>query len=960
MPGSFKTIGNLAFYDGWSPEYFYFNTLMDADEVNDEDGYWDARAAQQVAIQAIAEANAKEHLGGLKENDAMEQMSERFNQIAQFLDTAYEYELSNETKYFKQKYEKIKENFTEEEIQGIKPLADLLSMFKDGISAVYNYDEFITLINVIMQGIRDTKTIAKYEADRIIEIDSAVKKLISSRGEQTRALGYKRGKIGKELEESVAKSENKLKRKIEIEYLTHGNLSGKHQTKSGKQSYNIWGYKKYFSKIKHTVDVELAHWTTRMLHDIMNDPQLLRQFANKLQANYPADGNFWALEADVKHQIIMVVQQKGLKDLQQILKKRVAHNTAQRITREILKDKSLFDASQSYDIKGLNPNYGMYGLTLKLFEEATSISDLAEGEAKQLYEAFDRLEKDRRSKFGITREQDFLLQVFKKNKSLTAIEDMRALIKRLEKIQKKLDKYQQQLNKNLIRIDEINGKTLSAGSSADTAITFTMSVIDGTIVLEADENGNSRIGQIIRNTSDFRRFGFKKFNPNSLKNAIKTLKSRASLKLRDNLVEGLEASFNKNTFGLTDTEMLEEVKQGFQNLRVSIGGPKLSELASAIHFSQSGGDLIIDWMGGLNGKNDVITMTINIDDVASHINFNFEDGITRIVTDVTEPEIMKAREEFLAQWNEDFKASIVKNTQDDALDKYSNIGKQFLSKLEDFDKWSTNLQEKYIQLEMYWNKYKEELKRAGVNDEEIEQKRLKFLNVLGDSFYVSTTVKTYNDYQNNIGFLGGSLGTNLDSQLSRIADIFSQCGLSIDNDLEWLKFAIINCSPLSLFGTSQKNLIENYLGSVAALALFDEGGAEGEIIRNFSNHLDQAIQSTSSPGILHLYKVNGLYVPGSYVLQQVIKTIKTQVIPQIQSIPDTMKRGAGITIINGASTSMIPNRPIAETDNPDTAAWKTTGQAVKASVSLQILFLAGLLDIANGINKTLGSLELPG
>ena len=37
---------------------------------------------------------------------------------------------------------------------------------------------------------------------------------------------------------------------------------------------------------------------------------------------------------------------------------------------------------------------------------------------------------------------------------------------------------------------------------------------------------------------------------------------------------------------------------------------------------------------------------------------------------------------------------------------------------------------------------------------------------------------------------------------------------------------IINCTPVSVVGESKKNLIENCLGSMAAFALFDEGGAE--------------------------------------------------------------------------------------------------------------------------------------
>ena len=262
-----------------------------------------------------------------------------------------------------------------------------------------------------------------------------------------------------------------------------------------------------------------------------------------------------------------------------------------------------------------------------------------------------------------------------------------------------------------------------------------------------------------------------------------------------------------------------------------------------------------------------------------------------------------------------------------------------------------------------WKKYKQELQKQGVSDDEIEKKQRKFLNVLENSFYVSTTVKTYNEYQNNIGFLGGSLGTDLDMQLARITDIFEQAGFStsIKEDMEWLKFAILNSSPLSYFkNTSNQNIVENYLGSVAALALFDEGGAEATIVENFKGDLLKSVDKTETADILHLYKVNGVYVPGSYVLQQIIKSISKEVLPKISEIPNIMTRGAGVTIINKASPSLIVNRPIKKHKTSyDPQAWLHTGENIKETISIQILFLAGLLDIVNGINKTLGNVEFP-
>ena len=64
-------------------------------------------------------------------------------------------------------------------------------------------------------------------------------------------------------------------------------------------------------------------------------------------------------------------------------------------------------------------------------------------------------------------------------------------------------------------------------------------------------------------------------------------------------------------------------------------------------------------------------------------------------------------------------------------------------------------------------------------------------------------------------------------------------------------------------------------------------------------------------------------------------------------------------IINTATeyNSGIPNRPIKNNlFNPNPAAWTITGQNAKQHVKLKILFLAGLLDIVNSINKEMGNI----
>ena len=964
----FNYIGNLAFYDGWKPNYIYFKSLLAAGETYSDsaNNRWRTDLALPIANRAIADATSHSHLNGLSEENASIAMLERFNNICTFLQNAITYERNNEVSYFKQKYEQLKNTFTAEEQKTIPQLAELFEMFNPDNTKEFDYTKFIALINVLQHGLDQTKVIANYEQQHLSKIDNAIKEVVQARDSQITGLGTKQKKSLKEIQEMVEKSHQKIENELTIEYLKHGSFGNRDA--SGKYYSNVRGVKAHFDfkKFHNSIDVELAHWITNTLKDIIQDGELVDRLASVLQSEYPVDGNFDNLSGEVKAKIIDAVQSYGINNLAQALKTRVTSKYAKEIAENIANNPDIYNTQSAYNIKGYFDNYGQYGKILELFKDVDQISDLKEKSATGLYDAINELIKNLHSKKWLpSQDQTQLQQVFANNKQWAGIEEIVSFIHKIEKMQKELNRIQEQYDKGILKLDEISGKTLSSGNKDKNHIEVQLEVIDDKVTIRANEKGKSSLGSAISSTSAFKRFGLQSFNPSDLKGAISSLKKAASQSLRSKLIQSLEAAMQSDKFGLSEEELLKSTAQGLQNLKISIGGPKLSEITAGLNFRQRGNDLIVDWTGSNNGKNDVVSIAIDVNNIKTHIDVLFNDKLEGVITSVTKDDIMSAREQYLTAVNDAFDNAVKKNAAKN-VDKYTIQGKIFQDQDDEKDQQVTNAMQ---QLQTLWEKIDKDLSKRNISEKDKNDLRKQFFSVLNDSFYVSTTVKTYNEYNNQIGYLGGSLGGDLESQLNRIAELFMSAGdkmSNIKNDMDWLRFAIINCTPGSILGTSNKGLIESYLGSVAALALFDEGGAEGEVIQTFSeqlkNGVNEAVNQTGSMKILHLYKGNGIYVPGSYILEQVLKSLQEEVIPNILDIPTTMKHGAGITIINNVSeqSTAIPNRPIFNRTSWNSNAWAVAGASAEGQVKLQILFLAGLLDIVNSINATLRGVEMPG
>lgn len=236
---------------------------------------------------------------------------------------------------------------------------------------------------------------------------------------------------------------------------------------------------------------------------------------------------------------------------------------------------------------------------------------------------------------------------------------------------------------------------------------------------------------------------------------------------------------------------------------------------------------------------------------------------------------------------------------------------------------------------------RKDLEDSGMQAEEIN----KVLSEIQNTFQIEQSVKSYDKFDSNHGFSGGSLGGSLETQLQNIYQMFSYGGISLP-DVEWLTFAIYNAGH-GLLGSNSKNFIEDILSTVAVMLLFDDAGQEAIYLK------DQVSQRYAyhSTKFLHLFVLNGVYFPASYILQLTYNGL----VKSKNSIMQKRK-GSRANIINPVSEKNIVGR---RTRNgimtTSSEQWSQTFEENKKSVQIQITFLAGFLDIIDLLNQQMNN-----
>ena len=393
-------------------------------------------------------------------------------------------------------------------------------------------------------------------------------------------------------------------------------------------------------------------------------------------------------------------------------------------------------------------------------------------------------------------------------------------------------------------------------------------------------------------------------NLNNIKKIITTLKRQISTAIHKEVKNHLITA----TTVRAKIKIAQELQDAFSRSSININGPQFSEIIDVI-VSKISSNSNTYFSGPHNQKADTITIEITPKNIKTHLeenNYNLNQEIQ----------------------NEVFK--VVSNTFDNFYTDFSNGLKTYqgFSLERGKESW-------FNAVDRYYKNNITEITKSAESEEELAQKLKILAETIKNTVVITKTMKTFNEYNPEFGFIGGTLGSTIMTQLENIQSLFQSAGVGLNNtELKSLEVLLINCSDATL-GASNRDPLEKFLSALATFAIFDEGSAEVTMIANsmINNYV-------ASPKIMHLYKLNGLYYPGSYILERIYENLNKEQTNATKKINND-----GVHINANASEKLIGSH------NQDSGAerWaRVYEQAQNSNVtSIEVSFLSNLVNIIN-------------
>lgn len=228
------------------------------------------------------------------------------------------------------------------------------------------------------------------------------------------------------------------------------------------------------------------------------------------------------------------------------------------------------------------------------------------------------------------------------------------------------------------------------------------------------------------------------------------------------------------------------------------------------------------------------------------------------------------------------------------------------------------------------------LKNAQLKSEQLEME----LKRIKESIFIQGSVKDLTSFNNEIGFVGGTLGKDVATALDNLQNMYELGGIT-PLDAKWLLTAVVNTSSGAL-GKNLKQPIEKYLSFAAAMLMFNYGGSQ---IQYAAQELKTNIVP-NSPSILNLYVLNSNYYPSSIVLEIVLNRLK-ETSNELLGVSEKYYSQTGVQI----NSTRTYNKDNLKGGNAAKTIWANEFKNALAQTSIDFTFLAGIMDMLNTINQ---------
>lgn len=200
-------------------------------------------------------------------------------------------------------------------------------------------------------------------------------------------------------------------------------------------------------------------------------------------------------------------------------------------------------------------------------------------------------------------------------------------------------------------------------------------------------------------------------------------------------------------------------------------------------------------------------------------------------------------------------------------------------------------------------------------------------------FIFHESIKLYSSIETGKSSSFGGRTLNILSALDYIYSAMASAGIAFPGSLELMRTLALNLSN-SAVGGGEKGTLEYYLSLFAGLLMFDD-------IVNMTQEAVGTIEY-STVNVIHLYLLNGIYVPSSAILTYISENLAAG----LNVI--TAGEAASATISTGKADTTISNWLNNRSDStPET--WSNVASGVASGTQVHIAFFAGFLKFINSL-----------